>query len=82
MEPPQLLLNWLLELAYTKSLTITASTLQVFSLNADLLKTKFPSLGNLKSFKARLEPFAPKPDGIVEFLIKNSPSAEVEIVDG
>jgi hypothetical protein len=29
MEPPQLLLNWLLELTYTKSLTITAGTLQV-----------------------------------------------------
>jgi hypothetical protein len=29
MEPPQFLLNWLLELTYTKSLTVTASTLQV-----------------------------------------------------
>jgi hypothetical protein len=29
MEPPQLLLNWLLEFAYTKSLTVTASNLQI-----------------------------------------------------
>ncbi|PNX93298.1 F-box family protein, partial [Trifolium pratense] len=43
-EPPQFLLNWLLELAYTKSLSVTASTLQVLSLNDNLLKMKLPSL--------------------------------------
>jgi hypothetical protein len=34
-----------------------------------------------KSFEAGLEPSAPIPDGIVEFLIQNSPLAEVEIID-
>jgi len=34
-----------------------------------------------KSFKAGFEPSAPIPDGIVDFLIQNSPLADVEIVD-
>ena len=46
------------------------------------IKSRKEAANLRRSFKARLEPFAPKPDGIVEFLIKNSPSAEVEIVDG
>ncbi|XP_058781327.1 F-box/FBD/LRR-repeat protein At1g78750-like [Vicia villosa] len=117
IEPPLLLLSWLLDLDNTKSLTVTASTLQVLFLNSNLLKTEFFSLGNLKllkvkikplmygfrqrlieaklqkirprkeaaklrkSIKAGLEPFAPIPDGIVNFLTQNSPSAEVEIID-
>ncbi|GAU49714.1 hypothetical protein TSUD_407910 [Trifolium subterraneum] len=117
MEIPQFLLYWLSKLSYTKSLTVTARTLQVLSFNGNLLKLKLPSLGNLKflkvkkeplpyvfrqlmleaklqqiksrkeaamlrkSFKAGLEPSAPIPDGIVEFLIQNSPSTEVDIVD-
>ncbi|CAK8567995.1 unnamed protein product [Lathyrus sativus] len=117
IQPPLLLLSWLLLLDNTKSLTVTASTLQVLSLNSNLLKTEFLSLGNLKllkvkikpliygfrqrlieaklekikprkeaaklrkSIKAGLEPFAPIPDGIVDFLTQNSPSAEVEIID-
>ncbi|KAK2445414.1 F-box/FBD/LRR-repeat protein [Trifolium repens] len=108
MQPPRFLLSWLLELVNTKSLTVTASTLQVLFLNANLLKIKLPSLGNLKFLKVKkellpyvflkalnkakfqkikspkeagLEPSAPIPDGIVEFLIQNSPLAEVEIID-
>ncbi|GAU32476.1 hypothetical protein TSUD_316830 [Trifolium subterraneum] len=117
MEIPRFLLSWLLELVNTKSLTVTASTLQVLSLNSNLLKIKLPSLGNLKSlkvktkplaygfrktlnaiklgkiksrkeaaklrksFKAGLEPTAPIPDGILDFLVQNSPWAEVEIID-
>ncbi|WJX41205.1 hypothetical protein P8452_28594 [Trifolium repens] len=61
------------KLADTKSLTVTATTLQVLFLNANLLKIKLPSLG--------LEPSTPIPDGIVDFLIQNSPLAEVEIID-
>jgi hypothetical protein len=34
-----------------------------------------------KLFETGLEPSAPIPDGIVEFLIQNSPLAEVEIID-
>lgn len=34
-----------------------------------------------KSFKEGLEPSAPIPDGIVDLLIQNSPSAQVEIID-
>ncbi|KAK2391516.1 F-box/FBD/LRR-repeat protein [Trifolium repens] len=115
--PPKFLLSWLLELINTKSLTVTASTLQVLSLNSNLLKIKLPSLGNLKSlkvktkpltygfrktlnaiklekiksrkeaaklrksFKAGLEPSAPIPEGIENFLIQNSPLAEVKIID-
>ncbi|WJX41204.1 hypothetical protein P8452_28593 [Trifolium repens] len=45
--PPKFLLSWLLELVNTKSLTVTASTLQVLSLNSNLLKIKLPSLVNL-----------------------------------
>ncbi|MCH98974.1 F-box protein, partial [Trifolium medium] len=44
MDIPRFLLSWLLELVNTKSLTVTASTLQVLSLNSDLLKIKLPSL--------------------------------------
>ncbi|XP_004504897.1 F-box/LRR-repeat protein At1g55660-like isoform X3 [Cicer arietinum] len=104
-EPPLVLLSWLLELANIKSLTVSASTLQVLSLIPDLLKDKLTSLCNLKSlkvqlkplsyglsmtlrtakfqkeFKAGSEPSSPIPDGIVDFLIQNSPSAEVDIID-
>jgi hypothetical protein len=34
-----------------------------------------------KSFKAGLEPSAPIPDGIINFLLQNSPSAQVYMVD-
>lgn len=117
MQPSLILLGWLLGLTDIKSLTVTASTLQVLSLNSNISKTKLPSLGNLKllkvkkkplaygfrkllidikvqkirprkegaklrkSFKAGLEPSAPIPDAIVDFLIQNSPLADVEIVD-
>ncbi|WJX34959.1 hypothetical protein P8452_23015 [Trifolium repens] len=53
MQPPRFLLSWLLELVNTKSLTVTASTLQVLFLNANLLKIKLPSLA-LSPFKGGL----------------------------
>lgn len=34
-----------------------------------------------KAYKAGLEPSSIIPEGIVEFLLQNSPSAEVDIVD-
>jgi len=34
-----------------------------------------------KSFKAGLEPSASIPDGMINFLLQNSPSAEVYMVD-
>jgi hypothetical protein len=44
-----------------------------------LNKAKFQKIKSPK--EAGLEPSAPIPDGIVEFLIQNSPLAEVEIID-
>ncbi|XP_004501663.1 putative F-box/FBD/LRR-repeat protein At1g78760 [Cicer arietinum] len=116
-EPPLFLISWLQEFANIKSLTVTATTLQVLSLFPDLLKIKLPSLNNLKSlkvkmeeisygfrltlrdaklrkaksqkeaawirkaFKAGLEPSSLIPDGVVDFLLQNSRSAEVDFVD-
>ncbi|KAJ1424744.1 Leucine-rich repeat domain superfamily [Sesbania bispinosa] len=113
-ETPLILLCWLLELANTKSLTVTASTLQVLFLLPDLLKRKLPFLFNLKSLRVKLKPLSydfatvlierkidnaksrkeaaklkkagfelspPIPDGIVDFLLQNSPSAEVVIIN-
>ncbi|WJX52352.1 hypothetical protein P8452_38471 [Trifolium repens] len=57
---------WLLDLANVESLTLTSTTLQILSLLPDLLEA------------FRLEPPA-IPDGIVDFLQQNSPSAEVNI---
>ncbi|GAU49712.1 hypothetical protein TSUD_407890 [Trifolium subterraneum] len=115
--PPLLLFCWLLEFANIKSLTVTATTLQVLSLIRGLLKFCIHSLGNLKllrveidkiqygfrstlcdvklqnvqskkeaariqkAFELELEPSPPVPDGIVAFLLQNSPSAEVDFVD-
>ncbi|XP_061371774.1 FBD-associated F-box protein At5g18780-like [Gastrolobium bilobum] len=102
MESPLILFSWLLELANIKSLTVSASTLQVLYLIPELLKIKLPGLGNLKSLKvklkslspifsmalragksrkAELEPSPPIPYGIVDFLLQNSPSAEVDFID-
>ncbi|CAK8564870.1 unnamed protein product [Lathyrus sativus] len=114
---PLILFNWLSEFDNIKSLTVTASTLQVLSLIPGLLKIKIPSLGKLKSLKVKideiqyelrltlcheklwnieskkeaariqkafdlgLEPYPLVPDGIVDFLLQNSPSAEVDLVD-
>ncbi|WJX32675.1 hypothetical protein P8452_20973 [Trifolium repens] len=40
---PLVLLNWLIELANIKSLTVSSSALEVLSLVPDLLKAEFPS---------------------------------------
>ncbi|CAJ2641162.1 unnamed protein product [Trifolium pratense] len=45
------------------------------------IKSRKEAANLRRSFKAGLEPFAPIPNGIVEFLIQNSPSAKVDIVD-
>ncbi|KAL5054436.1 hypothetical protein RYX36_035118 [Vicia faba] len=104
-EPPAVLLSWLQELANVKSLTVSASTLQVLSFIPNLLKLKISSLHSLKSLKVKLkplsyglsmalkivnlektlkagfEPSSPIPDGILNFLLQNSPSADVDIID-
>ncbi|KAL1310200.1 hypothetical protein AAHE18_17G230900 [Arachis hypogaea] len=101
-ESPLILFSWLLELANVKSLTVSASTLQVLFLIPNLLKIKLPCLGKLKSLKVKMKPLSPifamtlkagkskkevmklslpLPDGIVNFLLQNSPSAEVAIVN-
>ncbi|XP_027354129.1 putative F-box/FBD/LRR-repeat protein At1g78760 isoform X2 [Abrus precatorius] len=103
LESPLILFSWLLELANIKSLTVSASTLQVLFLIPDLLKIKLPCLGNLKSLKVKLKPLSPIfsmtvkaakswkaalkpspppiPDGIVDFLLQNSPSAKVDMIN-
>ncbi|TKY74422.1 putative F-box/FBD/LRR-repeat protein [Spatholobus suberectus] len=103
LESPLILLNWLLELANVKSLTVSASTLQVLFLIPGLLKIKLPCLGNLKLLKVELKPLSPIfsmrlkaakswkaalkpspppiPDGIVDFLLQNSPSAKVDMIN-
>ncbi|KEH33856.1 F-box/RNI/FBD-like domain protein, putative [Medicago truncatula] len=115
--PPLFLYSWLLEFADIKSLTVTATALQVLCLFPDLLKHKHRSLGKLKSMKVEIdeilyglrltlceyklktvkskkeatrikkayasgsEPSPPVPDGIVDFLRQNSPTAKVDFID-
>ncbi|GAU23645.1 hypothetical protein TSUD_304200 [Trifolium subterraneum] len=113
---PLLLSRWLLVFANIKSLTISATTLQVLSLIPNLSEICPPSLRNLKSLKVKMEELTPGfrvkllnaksrnaesknerkrlrkkfkeeisgsliPNGIVNFLLQNSPSAEVEFID-
>ncbi|KAK2437085.1 hypothetical protein QL285_022016 [Trifolium repens] len=55
--PPLILLSWLYNLANIKSLTVSASTIQILSLVPDLFKVKLPSLlCNLKTLKVKLKP--------------------------
>ncbi|WJX52355.1 hypothetical protein P8452_38474 [Trifolium repens] len=101
-------LGWLSGLANVKSLTVSASTLQVLSLIPDFLKDKLSlssRMCSLKSLKVKLKPLSyglsmalktvklekelksgieassPIPDGILELLLHNSPSANVDIVE-
>ncbi|MED6132579.1 hypothetical protein PIB30_020225 [Stylosanthes scabra] len=74
LESSLILFSWLLELANVKSLTVSASTLQVLFLIPNLLEVKLPCLEVMK-------PSSPLPDRIVNFLLQNSPSAEVAIVN-
>ncbi|XP_045796095.1 F-box/LRR-repeat protein At4g14103-like isoform X1 [Trifolium pratense] len=107
-EPPLVLLSWLSDLPNIKSLTVSASTLQVLSFVPDILKDKLLSaslMRSLKSLKVKLKPlsyglslalkivnlekelkarFEPSsliPDGILDLLLRNSPSADVDIVE-
>lgn len=75
------LLNWLAELANIKSLTLNHTALKVLSLVPDLLKVEFHSLCNLKSLKVKMRIPSSMPNGTLYFLLQNSPSAKVEIVD-
>ncbi|XP_045797415.1 F-box/LRR-repeat protein At4g14103-like [Trifolium pratense] len=108
LEPPLVLLSWLSDLPNIKSLTVSASTLQVLSFVPDILKDKLLSaslMRSLKSLKVKLKPlscglsmaskitnfdkelktgFKPSsliPDGILDLLLKNSPSADVDILE-
>ncbi|GAU29479.1 hypothetical protein TSUD_65140 [Trifolium subterraneum] len=106
--PPLVLLRLLYDLANIKSLTVSASTLQVISFVPDFFMAKqLPSsfMRTLKSLKVKLkplsyglsmalkivklkkelksgfEPSSPIPDGILDYLLQNSPSADVDIVE-
>ncbi|CAJ2678311.1 unnamed protein product [Trifolium pratense] len=110
--PPMILLSWLSDLAntksLTKSLTVSASTLQVLSLIPDYVKDTLSPLSLMRSLKslkvkqkplsyglsmavktvklektlkAGVEPSSPIPDGILELLLQDSPSANVDIVE-
>ncbi|XP_058781225.1 F-box/FBD/LRR-repeat protein At1g78750-like [Vicia villosa] len=54
---------------------------QLMEAKLEKMKSRKEAAKLRKSFKAGLEPSAPIPDGIVDLLIQNSPSAEVEIID-
>ncbi|XP_058747132.1 F-box/LRR-repeat protein At4g14096-like [Vicia villosa] len=75
------LLNFLVELVSVKSMTVSSQTLQVLSLVPGLFKVDLPSLCNLKSLKVKKKQSSFLPDLVVEFLLQNSPSTKVEILD-
>ncbi|KAK2445421.1 hypothetical protein QL285_016352 [Trifolium repens] len=110
---PLLLYKWLRVFANIKSLTVSATTLQVLALIPNLSTISPPSLRILKSFKVKMEDISIVcritlmdvklqnaeskkerkrlrkkfkeeesdsliPDGIVDFLLQNSPSVQVE----
>ncbi|KAK2452543.1 F-box/LRR-repeat protein [Trifolium repens] len=77
------ILDLLVELTNIESLTITSTTLVVLSNFPDLLKVKLPSLLNLKSLKIITHPRARPttiPNGMVDFLLQNSPLAKVDYI--
>ncbi|CAL5201542.1 unnamed protein product [Lathyrus oleraceus] len=81
---PLYLLYWLLELTNIKSLTVSSNILQILSLVPDLLKVGFPSLFNLKLLKVKKEHEVTSssiPDGILDYFLQNSPSAEVHSIN-
>ncbi|GAU29480.1 hypothetical protein TSUD_65150 [Trifolium subterraneum] len=77
-------LSWLQDFANVKSLTVTLITLQILSVFPHLLKVKH-SLCNLKSLKVKVKGGVATsetiPDRIVDFLLQNSPTAEVDLID-
>ncbi|XP_045804824.1 F-box protein At5g03100-like [Trifolium pratense] len=77
------ILDLLVELANIESLTITSTTLMVLSNFPDVLKVKLPSLLNLKSLKVITHPVSRPttiPNGMVHFLLQNSPLAKVDYI--
>ncbi|CAL5193659.1 unnamed protein product [Lathyrus oleraceus] len=72
-DTPLVLLLWLVELSNIKSLTVTSTTLKVLSRVPGLLKTEFSFLCNMKSLKVKRKYPSSVPDGLVEFLLQNSP---------
>ncbi|KAK2426782.1 F-box/LRR-repeat protein [Trifolium repens] len=116
-KPPWHLFSWLQEFPNIKSLTVSATTLQVLYFIPGLLKTNYRSLTNLESLKVKLKPLSYRlrmilcrvmlkkvnskkeaanlrrafrkgsepssliPDGIIDFLLQNSPSAKVDFID-
>ncbi|KEH32811.1 F-box/FBD/LRR-repeat protein At1g78750 [Medicago truncatula] len=79
-ETSPLLLNWLVELANIESLTVSSNTLEVLSLVPDLLNVELSYLCNLKSLKIKTYLSSSIPDGMIDLLIQNSPSAKVDIL--
>ncbi|XP_045824242.1 F-box/FBD/LRR-repeat protein At5g53840-like [Trifolium pratense] len=79
-----ILLNWLVQLANIESLIISSKTLKVLSYYPDLLKVKFDSFCNLKTLKIKMDgPHGPSsiPQGMLDFLLQNSPSAKVDFIN-
>ncbi|XP_058722063.1 putative F-box/LRR-repeat protein At5g02930 [Vicia villosa] len=72
---PPILFNWLVELALMESLTVSSKTLQILNLIPDSWKIDFPYLHNLKLLKIETDGLS-VPNGIVDFLLQNSPSAK------
>ncbi|MED6216750.1 hypothetical protein PIB30_010782 [Stylosanthes scabra] len=91
-----IIIDWLQVFANIRSLTICSGTLKVLSLTPELLNTGSPGLDNLQLLIVKLkkssallrERYFKKADfktslvhaGVVDYLIRNSPFAEVNIV--
>ncbi|XP_058767186.1 F-box/FBD/LRR-repeat protein At1g16930-like [Vicia villosa] len=73
------LIKWLNELANMESLTISSTALKVLSLVPNL-SVELRSLCNLKSLRIEKKEISWIPDKIVEVLIQNSPSPQLNIV--
>ncbi|XP_058782729.1 putative FBD-associated F-box protein At5g56430 isoform X2 [Vicia villosa] len=77
-----ILLNWLNCFANIEALTVDIATLEVFLNFYNLFEVKPPSLVNLKSLKIETYHLlcVPPFDKVVNFLLQNSPSANVETI--
>ncbi|XP_061371736.1 F-box protein At1g60400-like isoform X2 [Gastrolobium bilobum] len=90
---------WLQVFANVTTLTLSSSTLQIFSIISDYVKMA-PSMSKLmslivkvkkppyqkpqkasKSRKAQLKPYSPVPEEVVDYLIQDSPSVGITIID-
>ncbi|XP_058784160.1 putative F-box/FBD/LRR-repeat protein At1g78760 [Vicia villosa] len=77
---PLVLLDWLVELALTESLTVNSTTLKVLCLTPNLWKVDFPYLCNLKSLKIDIVQCSSIPKEAIDFLLQNAPSAKKVII--